>query len=64
MAFGLYRIILEDKNQNKKEVYEYGEHDIDAIEQAIIRHGFPAYRVKAKKLANAIDLLDAAGHYQ
>ena len=51
---------------NRKEVYEYGNSDIDAIQEAVKKHSYPLekIRVSAKKIGNAIDLLEAAGHYK
>ena len=67
MTFGIYKIVItEPDGSYRREVYEYGENDIDAIQEAIKKHSFSLekIRVSAKKLGNAIDLLEAAGHYK
>lgn len=55
MAFSLFKVTIDGK-----EFYEYGEHDFDAIEHAILRHGYSdKVRVSAKKVCEAVDLLAA-----
>lgn len=63
MSFSLFKVVIED-NKEKREYYEYGKYDFDAIEHALERHGYlPDSKVYAKKIGNALDLLDSAGHY-
>jgi hypothetical protein len=62
MSFGVYKVVIEQMDQShRREVYEYGESDFDAIQVAVEKHSYPGekIRVSAKKLGNAIDLLES-----